>query len=526
MTYQELLQIIQQENPDWNPNADFGSGDSYDFMAWQRAQQSPEIRLPDGRSLNMDANGTITVSNINDARTMQDIQRLTPDGGVTNEQQGYDRNSNWQRSLAGALGVGVAAPLAGAAAAGLLGGGGAAAGGLTPAQMAAVGGSEAAAQAGSAALAGGAAGGVGAVAPVVGGAGGASVLGGMGSALASNPAAVGALLGGAAGLAGSGDETQTQQSGLPSWMQPYAEQYLQRANQESMRPFTPYAGEGVAPMNADQVMGMDQARHLAGVGDPLVSRARDQQSAVLSGQMLGANPFLDRVAQGIGDRMGEAYATGTRGQITGAAINSGNSPRFSSAYQQTVGNADRAFGDALGQTMSGLYYGNFRDERAAQDAAARGSLGFSQDQRANTTGLLNAGNMQQQQRQLENNYARGEFDRQLAFPQQQLGLLGQAINPAFGQQQQTTIPGANPFQSAIGGALSGWAIGNQFASPNQQRPPQQQAPSAAPLTFNGFGQGSGQSYGGNGTFPSFQMPGFAGFGPSSVDHSLRMPSFY
>jgi hypothetical protein len=220
MTYQELLQIIQQQSPDWNPNADFGSGEGLDFMGWQRAQESPEIRLPDGRTLNMNANGTITVSNINDARNMQDIQRMTPDGGVTNEQRGYDRNSNWQRSLAGALGVGVAAPLAGAAAAGLLGGGGAAAGGLTPAQMAAVGGSEAAAQAGSAALAGGAAGGVGAVAPVVGGAGGASVLGGVGSALASNPAAVGALLGGAAGLAGSGDETQTQQSGLPSWMQP------------------------------------------------------------------------------------------------------------------------------------------------------------------------------------------------------------------------------------------------------------------------------------------------------------------
>jgi hypothetical protein len=59
-----------------------------------------------------------------------------------------------------------------------------------------------------------------------------------------------------------------------------------------------------------------------------------------------------------------------------------------------------------------------------------------------------------------------------------------------------------------------------------QQPQQPQQSAGAPLTFGGFGTGNGQAYGGNGTFPSFQMPAFGGFGPSSVDHSLRMPSFY
>jgi hypothetical protein len=156
--------------------------------------------------------------------------------------------------------------------------------------------------------------------------------------------------------------------------------------------------------------------------------------------------------------MGEGYATGTRGSLTSGAQMSGNDPRYSSAYRQNVGNADRAFGDSLGQAMSSLYMGNYNQERGAQDTASRASLGFSQDGRANTEGLLNVGNQIQGNQQDQLNFQRSQFDRLQNYPTQNLGILQNAINPQYGQQNQSTMPGVGAAQGAIGGALAGAGI--------------------------------------------------------------------
>jgi hypothetical protein len=469
MTYQELIDLYMRSGgmapraPSYSPTGEGGSF-AYDPGG------SQAVQLPDGRTAMVNADGTITISQLNDGRDRETVTRMTPDGQATTEEREYDRNANWRRSLAGAIGVGVGGPLLGGLASAYLGG----AGGLTAAELAAIGGSETAAQAGSAALAGGAGAAGGATVPAAlqGAAGGAGMLGSIGSALAGNPALAGATLGAIAGAAGSRPESQTQTNtqSLPPWLQPYAESFLRRADALSQQPFQEYTGPGVAPMTPDQTLAIDQARHLAVNGDPLVGRARDQQSALLAGQMLGPNQFLDRYAQGIGDRMGEAYATGTRAGLMGRQAKSGGTLDNSSAFGQTLQNSDRAFGDALGQTMNQLYYGNFRDERNAQDAAARSSLGFAADQRAATQGLMSAGLLQQQQQQNVNNLQRSEFDRRQQYPYQQLDVLRGAINPAFGGQSSATRtdPGVSPWQGALGGALSGWAIGNNLFGPRQQ----------------------------------------------------------
>jgi hypothetical protein len=518
MTYQELIDLYMRSGgmapraPSYAPTGEGGSF-TYDPGG------SQAVQLPDGRTAMVNADGTITISQLNDGRDRETVTRMTPDGQATTEEREYDRNANFRRSLAGAIGVGVGGPLLGGLASAYLGG----AGGLTAAELAAIGGSEAAAQAGSAALAGGAGtaagGGLTAAelaaiggsetaaqagsAALAGGtvvppaapappapptAAGAGMLGSIGSALAGNPALAGATLGAIAGAAGSRPESQTQTNtqSLPPWLQPYAESFLRRADALSQQPFQEYTGPGVAPMTPDQTLAIDQARHLAVNGDPLVGRARDQQSALLAGQMLGPNQFLDRYAQGIGDRMGEAYATGTRAGLMGRQAMGGGTLNNSSAFGQTLQNSDRAFGDALGQTMNQLYYGNFRDERNAQDAAARSSLGFAADQRANTQGLLSAGMLQQQQQQNVNNYQRSEFDRRQQYPYQQLDVLRGAINPAFGGQSSATRtdPGVSPWQGALGGALSGWAIGNNLFGGQQQNSTTQgpTQPQARPFT--------------------------------------------
>ena len=314
-----------------------------------------------------------------------------------------------------------------------------------------------------------------------------SALGGIGSALAGNPGLAAAGIGALAGLADSGDETKTSTQGLPAWMQPSAERFLSRAESLSNAPYTPYTGEGVAGLNGDQATAFNLVRQQANTGDPLVNQARGQQSNVIQGGMLNSNPYLDQVARGIGDRMGEAYATGTRGSLTSNAQLSGNDPRYSSAYQQTVGNADRAFGDSLGQTMSTLYGNNYNAERGAQDAASRASLGFSTDAMRANEGLLNVGNQIQGQQQNVNNFNYQQFQNQQAYPQQQLGVLSGALQGNFGQTSTATQPGVGTAQSLLGGALSGAGLYNYGSRAGLWG-----APSAPPNAMN-MGASNGSS---------------------------------
>jgi hypothetical protein len=239
-------------------------------------------------------------------------------------------------------------------------------------------------------------------------------------------------------------------------LQGYAQDYVGRAQQLANAPTT------------NQYLDRAGGLLMGATDDPLVQAARSQQQNVISGGLLGRNPFIDDVARGISDRMGEGYATGTRGALTSGAQMSGNDPRYSSAYQQTVGNADRAFGDSLGQAMSGLYMNNYTNERGAQDAASRNSLAFgSYNQQA-------ASNL-------------GAFGNDAWMrPYQQNQFYGSAINPAFGSQTNSTgntagntnqtgwnnvqnngttnstntqnIQAPNNWMAGAGGALSGIAI--------------------------------------------------------------------
>jgi len=312
-------------------------------------------------------------------------------------------------------GSGAAAPVASTAA---LGGGSvaapAAAAGLADGALG-VGGYEAAAAAAAAGAAPALGSGLGSTA--------SGLLGQAGNFLGNNTGALlSAGLGAAAGIAGNGDLNNTDSSTLNSsqtgnsalsgtstnslapWLQGYAQDYVGRARSLLDQGST----------NPDMQMAQGQLRALAQNGDPLVNSALRQQQSVINGDYLNSNPYIDQVARGIGDRMGEAYATGTRGSLTSNAQLSGNDPRYSSAYQQTVGNADRAYGDALGQAMSGLYMNNYQQERGAQNQAAQYSTNLANFGVANTGNLLQSGVQQQQ------------------MPWQMLQQYGQAINPAFG----------------------------------------------------------------------------------------------
>lgn len=426
--------------------------------------RAPVVTLPDGRQAVMGDTGQLSIYDNMVAGTGssgggRDVSVYDPGGGQSIDPywQANGEGDNWQRSLLGALAVGVGGPALGAAGNALLGASAAPAAAAAAPVAAAP-----AAAASTAPAAAGVAGGATAapVAATTGALGGAgAALGGIGSALASNPALVGAALGGLAGAAGGGPETTTSAQDLPEWLRPYAQSMLGRADALSQRPYEAYPGQRVANLSGDQQLAMTQIRDLATVGNPLVNQAQGQQANVIGGGMLNANPYIDQVAKSVGDRMGEAYATGTRANLaSGANMAGGGGVRYNSAAQQMMGNADRSFGDALGSTMSNLYMGNYQNERAAQDAASRGSLQFGTFGRGNTEGLLNSGGVQQNTTQniLGANY--DEWQQRQGWPVQNLGILQGAINPQYGRTSTQTDPGVSTWQGLLGGAMGGAGI--------------------------------------------------------------------
>ena len=257
-------------------------------------------------------------------------------------------------------------------------------------------------------------------------------------------------LGAGAAIAGNDDITQTQTTsgsgtqGLAPWLDTYARDFVGRAQELSTAPAS----------NATMDAGRGLLTDYATQGDPLVNAARAQQQDVIGGGLLNSNPYIDQLAQNIGNRMGDAYAVGTRANTASRFNNDGNSVGAKSAFGQTNFMNDRAFADSLGSTMNNLYFGNYQQERAAQDAASRGSLGFGQFGVNNAQGLYNAGAM----------------DWQRPFAQNQ--QFGQAINPAFGSAtsntgtQDQTINAPNSWMPGLGGAAMGAGIWNMF---NPQR---------------------------------------------------------
>lgn len=278
--------------------------------------------------------------------------------------------------------------------------------------------------------------------------------------LLSNPALLAGAAGAVAGVAGNSDITSSQtgttsgatnatqsssgSQGLAPWLQGYAQDYVGRAQSLANAPSS----------NAAMDAGRGLLANAAMQGDPLVNAARGQQQNLIGGGMLNANPYIGQVAQNIGDRMGDAYARGTAAN-TDATFARAKAFGGSAWDEQQRAN-QQAFGDSLGNTMSNLYYGNYQGERAAQDAASRGSLGFGQFGANAANNLYNVGAQ--------------DFQRPFA----QNAQYGAAIQPAFGSQtantanttgqtnanttQNSTMQAPNNFLAGAGGAMNALAL--------------------------------------------------------------------
>ena len=313
---------------------------------------------------------------------------------------------------------------------------------------------------------------------------------------------------------GGGSQTVTQQTD-PQTQARYEDIY-QRAKGIAQQPFIPYTGPMVAGFNPDQLrqfqatrglfetgMGYDPTKALQGLAQE--ARPMTGQAASLLGQDISAyqSPYqqqvIDLAMQDI-----QKQADIARGGAQERAIRAGAFGGSRSALLESE--SQRPYAEQMARTAAGLRQSGFQQAQAAaeRDVARQqqmqmfapqfelqarqqqaGLLGGLQAGQLQGLGLLGQAGAQQQQLQQRGIEAqRGEFQRALAYPSQQLGLLSQAVFGIPGTTSTTT--GYNPgmFDKLQTGIGTYQTLSNLFNPPTQTpaQVPQINMPSTLPGT--------------------------------------------
>lgn len=247
-------------------------------------------------------------------------------------------------------------------------------------------------------------------------------------------------------MGGGNSKTQTTSNDLPGWAMPYATQGLERANALSNQPFT----NRIAPFNQDQMNAFGMVRDRAMNGSPLMTGSNQMLTDTVNGIYL--DPTKNPAWSSTMSRLRDEYQRGIAPQTAAAFANAGAGPLGeSSAYQETMGANNRAFGDTLAQAAGDLY----NTERTRQLQAAMFAPQYAQSQYQDAMALAGIGDTQQ-------NYSQDLLSDQFNYPRENLDYLMNAIGRATGGSGTTTGP--NPYQrnraaSGIGGGLAGAGMG-------------------------------------------------------------------
>ena len=253
----------------------------------------------------------------------------------------------------------------------------------------------------------------------------------------------GALLGGSQQ---SGTTNQTTTSAPWSGVQPYLKDLFQKA--QGYQQSGGYQGPYIAPQSQYTQQAIEQQANLANSGG-LVGQAQNQLGQTIGGDYLSpsSNPYL----------------RSTLDQLTGNALRATNK-QFSGDNFGSSANQEwlaKNITDATAPYLSSLYTGERTNQLNALNLAPN-------LQYANVNQLGQAGAQQDAYRQ-----AAIQAAQQKA--QQPFNLLSQYQQLVSGQGGGTSTTSTpyytNPYATAVGGALSGYQLGQMFNQPTQFQMP-------------------------------------------------------
>jgi len=272
---------------------------------------------------------------------------------------------------------------------------------------------------------------------------------------------------------------QTVETTVPQFQQQQYQDIYQQARGLAQQPFIPYTGPQVAGFSPDELRAFGATRQQFGRAqqfDPFAQRQQLMQQPAPS--LLGADisayrsPFEQQVVDvALGDIQRQADIAQQRAQEQ--AIRAGAFGGSRGAILEAE--AARPYAEQVARVAPQLRQAGFEQaQRAAESDIERqlrqqqfqaGLIGQQeQAQRAAVSGLLGTGAQQRALQQQALGAGRGEFERALRYPQQQFGLLSQALSgiPAMEGRVSRGTAGSADILGGLGSLLGSLAIGGVF----------------------------------------------------------------
>jgi hypothetical protein len=239
---------------------------------------------------------------------------------------------------------------------------------------------------------------------------------------------------------GGGGGTSTTRTGIDPAVRPYVTWGLEQArNLYSGQGPQYYPGQTYVGPSGQTTSALSSAEQIATGGNPLLQGALQQQQDVISGQYLGANPFLEAAL-----RPGQQAATQAYQQAIGSTrSNASMAGRYGSGAQnQLEGMSQQNLANALANAAGQAAYQNYAAERGIQNQAAQYAPTLSQARYQDVNQLLNLGQIGEgyQQQALQADIDRYNYEQNL--PYQQLANYSALIQGTpMGQTSTTTSSG-------------------------------------------------------------------------------------
>jgi hypothetical protein len=241
---------------------------------------------------------------------------------------------------------------------------------------------------------------------------------------------------------------------------PYYADFLQRSQEVANQPFQQSPGTYTGP-NPYLQAGWEATANRAMQGSPVMGAANDTLQKTISGGFMGANPYLD---QSIASAQGDLTSAWNRVQKPAWDKAMQSSGSFGhTGIQQANGYAAEGLQQNLGRVASDMRGNAYNTERGFMQQALSMAPQYANQDYADANALLSVGNQAQTFQQAAQNQNQNWFTEAQQYPQQQLGLLGNALGMNQGSTKTQTQPDPSRTSQIVGGALTGAQLAQMFA---------------------------------------------------------------
>lgn len=245
------------------------------------------------------------------------------------------------------------------------------------------------------------------------------------------------------------ESTYTSTTSMPSWAQPYAEGYLQRAQTTADQPYQAYGGQRTAGFTPWQEQGYQAQAQRAADGSPVMDSASGALQSMWNKP--GNNPYL---SEQIDQAQGDVVRNWNQVQAPGFDTAMSRSGSFGNVNM--MGAQDQAASEMqrnLGRIGSDMRFADHTQQQSRILQALGMAPRYAESDYADIDRLSQAGSAYQgqQQRELDSEYQR--FNESRDHPRQQLDIMGNALGRNFGASTTQTQPGASTASQA-----AAWAI--------------------------------------------------------------------